>query len=156
MVYIFRAPGSRETWLPPRPRPGDEDIVRLILRSAGVSLRDIDAIATCSPYETEARFAFKDPSAPRPALPPFISVPHHLAHAEYAIHYAPAVPSIVLVADGSGTYEDQRPRLAIAELEADPIRHVSAHGKESISAYAYDGRDLRLMAAGRKLAVGVS
>jgi hypothetical protein len=41
MVYIFRAPGSRETWLPPRPRPGDEDIVRLILGPYGT--RDQDA-----------------------------------------------------------------------------------------------------------------
>jgi carbamoyltransferase len=120
-------------------------VIQYCLNYAGIDFSDIDAMATCSPYETQARFVFKDPSVSQAGLPPFVSVPHHLAHAEYAIHYASAVPSIVLVCDGSGTFEDQRAQLDIQELEADPIRHVSASGKESISAYAYDGHDLRLI-----------
>ncbi|WP_214411219.1 carbamoyltransferase family protein [Sphaerisporangium fuscum] len=124
------------------------DAVRVIeycLRAAGIDLPDIDAIATCSPYEPAARFLFEDPAAAPVGLPPFVSVPHHLAHAEYVIHYAPAEPSIVLVCDGSGTFEHHRAGLDIQELEADPVRHVTASGKESISAYTYDGRDLRLI-----------
>jgi carbamoyltransferase len=124
------------------------DAVRVIqycLDHAGIGLPDVDVIATCSPYEVEAAFAFKDPSASPAGLPPFVSVPHHLAHAEYAIHYAPAAPSIVLVSDGSGTSEDQRALLGITEREADPVLHASPDGKESISAYAYDGRELRLI-----------
>lgn len=120
-------------------------VIEYCLRYVDIGLRDVDAIATCSPYETQARFALKDPSVSLAGLPPFVSVPHHLAHAEYAIHYAPAVPSIVLVCDGSGTFESHRASLDIAELEANPIRHISASGKESVSAYAYDGRDLRLI-----------
>jgi carbamoyltransferase len=120
-------------------------VIKYCLGYAGIDLPDIDAIATCSPYETKARFVFKNPYAAPAGLPPFVSVPHHLAHAEYAIHYAPAVPSIVLVIDGSGTYEAQRSSLDIPELTADPVMHTSADGKESISAYAYDGRDLRLI-----------
>ncbi|HEV2374542.1 MAG TPA: carbamoyltransferase C-terminal domain-containing protein [Streptosporangiaceae bacterium] len=119
-------------------------VIQYCLRYAGIDMADIEAIATCSPYDPDARFEVKDPSV-QLTLPPFVSVPHHLAHAEYAIHYAPAEPSIVLVSDGSGTYEDHRARLDIQELEADPVRHISPSGKESISAYAYDGRDLRLI-----------
>jgi carbamoyltransferase len=120
-------------------------VIRYCLEHAGIGLREVSAIATCSPYETRARFAFRDPARPPAGLPEFVSVPHHLAHAEYAIHYAPPGPSIVLVSDGSGTFEAQRAELDIAELEASPVKHVSPGGKESISAYAWDGRDLRLI-----------
>lgn len=120
-------------------------VIEYCLRTAGIDLTDVDAIATCSPYETMARFLFEDPSLSPAGLPPFVSVPHHLAHAEYAIHYTPPEPSIVLVCDGSGTYEHLRAELEIQELEANPVRHVSPYGKESISAYAYDGQDLRLI-----------
>ena len=120
-------------------------VIKYCLDYAGIDLPDVDVIATCSPYEAEAGFAVQDPSTSPAGLPPFVSVPHHLAHAEYAIHYAPAAPSIVLVCDGSGTSEDQRARLDITEREADPVRHVAPAGKESISAYAYDGHELRLI-----------
>jgi carbamoyltransferase len=120
-------------------------VIEYCLRTAGIDFPDVEAIATCSPYETKARFVFDDPTASAAGLPPFVSVPHHLAHAEYALHYAAAVPSLVLVCDGSGTFEDQRAELDLQELEADPTRHTSPSGKESISAYAYNGYDLQLI-----------
>ena len=120
-------------------------VIEYCVRAAGIDLPDIDAIATCSPIGTTARFVFEDAAAPALGLPPFVSVPHHLAHAEYALHYAPVARSLVLVCDGSGTFEHQRAELDLQELAAGPVRHVSPGGKESISAYTYDGRDVRLV-----------
>jgi carbamoyltransferase len=120
-------------------------VMRYCLRTAGIDLPDLDAIATCSPYDVDARFLMRDPSAPLAGLPPFVSVPHHLAHAEYVLHYASPEPTMVLVADGSGTYEQMRPQLDVHELETDPVRHVSPDGKESLSAYRFDGLELRLV-----------
>jgi carbamoyltransferase len=112
------------------------------LRHAGIDLPDVDAIATCTPWEAvRPRFAFA--AAPDHALPPFVTVPHHLAHAEYAIHYA-AAPSLVLVCDGSGTYESQRGNLDLHEAVERPLIYRMENGKESISAYTFDGADLKL------------
>jgi carbamoyltransferase len=117
------------------------------LRHAGIDLPDLAAIATCTPGDAiHPRFDFQA-GAPlaRAALPRFVTVPHHLAHAEYALHYSPMRPCLVLVCDGSGTYEAQRAELDIAEPSGQVLTFVQAGGKESISAYAFDGRDLRLV-----------
>ena len=113
------------------------------LRYAGIDLPDVDAIATCTPWvAVRPRFAFTAAPA-HYALPPFVTVPHHLAHAEYAIHYAPA-PCLVLVCDGSGTFECQRADLDIREAVDRPLIYGTESGKESISAYMFDGADLKL------------
>ena len=39
----------------------------------------------------------------------------------------------------------QRPKLAIQERELDPLKFVKPDQKETVSAYAYDGRDLSLI-----------
>lgn len=118
------------------------------LRDAGIELGDLRAIATCTPGRAlPPRFALR-PGASRPmsALPPFITVPHHLAHAEYALHYSPQQPCVVLVCDGSGTYEADRLALDIQELGHESLRvQVAGCRKESISAYRFDGRDLKLV-----------
>lgn len=122
-------------------------IIAYCLRYAGIDLPDLAAIATCTPTEViNPRFAFQDasPSLER-ALPPFIRTPHHLAHAEYALHYSPQDPCLVLVCDGSGTYESQRARLDIQEQEQDAVKYLQDGGKESISAYRFDGSNLRLV-----------
>lgn len=121
------------------------EVIRYCLDYAGIKLSDVDAIATCSPSDHTARFAYANSAASPPRLPPFVSVPHHLAHAEYILHYVPPEPSVVLVSDGSGTYEHHRAKHDIKELSADPVLHVAPDGKESISAYVYDGRELRLI-----------
>src|SRR5262249_12358444 len=79
------------------------------------------------------------------SLPPFVTLPHHLAHAEYALHYSPLERCIVLVCDGSGTWESQRTQLDIAETEDNPIKYIRDNGKESVSAYAFDGANLTLI-----------
>src|SRR6516162_9883582 len=114
-------------------------VIRYCLRYAGIDLHDLDAIATCTPWESiRPQFAFQEPVPTPPSLPPFVTVPHHLAHAEYALHYSPMVPCFVLVCDGSGTFESDRPQLDIQEQEENALKYVRNGGKESISAYVFD------------------
>jgi carbamoyltransferase len=123
------------------------EVIRYCLRYAGIDLADLDAIATCTPWSAiHPQFAFSQPGLlGRVRLPRFVTVPHHLAHAEYAIHYSPLEPALVLVCDGSGTYEKQRCQLDIQEREDGALRFVDDDGKESISAYVFDGTHLRLI-----------
>ncbi|MEK7354863.1 MAG: GTPase, partial [Bdellovibrionota bacterium] len=51
----------------------------------------------------------------------------------------------LLVVDGSGTYEEQRAHLTIRESEQEPQKLIRDMGKESISAYVFQGRDLALV-----------
>jgi carbamoyltransferase len=121
------------------------EVIRYCLRYAGIDLPDLDAIATSTPWEgVHPRFATLGDSR-APAALRFITAPHHLAHAEYALHYSPMEPSLILVCDGSGTFESQRPELDIQEEEWSPIKHVREGGKESISAYVFDGEALKLV-----------
>ncbi|KYF53629.1 hypothetical protein BE08_23980 [Sorangium cellulosum] len=121
-------------------------VIAYCLRYAGIDLPDLAAIATCTPSRSvHPRFALRDLPAASVRLPPFVRVPHHLAHAEYALHYAPQDPCLVLVCDGSGTFEDQRAELDIQEEEHHPIKHLGENGKESISAYRFDGTTLSLI-----------
>lgn len=121
-------------------------VIAYCLGHAGIDLPDLEAIATSTPLQSvHPRFALQDGPDTPPALPPFIRVPHHLAHAEYALHYSPHDPSLVLVCDGSGTYESQRAELDIQEEEHHPIKHLREGGKESISAYRFDGTGLSLI-----------
>jgi carbamoyltransferase len=119
-------------------------VISYCLRYAGIDLADLRAIATCTPWAgIHPRFAFQ---APTPSsLPRFITVPHHLAHAEYALHYSPLERSIVLVCDGAGTYEYQRTQLDIKEREENAVKYIRDGAKESVSAYAFDGANLKLM-----------
>lgn len=120
------------------------EVIRYCLRYAGIDLPDLEAIATCTPWDTiHPRFAFQF-TRPYAPLPRFVTVPHHLAHAEYAMHYSPLEPCLVLVCDGSGTYEYQRACLDIREEEEEALKYVSDDGKESISAYTFDGSHLKL------------
>jgi carbamoyltransferase len=122
-------------------------VINYCLRAAGIDLPDVDLIAATTPLAgIHPRFVFKSRSpSRRHLLPPFITVPHHLAHAEYALHYSPLVPCLVLVCDGSGTYEYRRPALDIQEHERSAVKFVKRLAKESISAYAFDGEQLRLI-----------
>jgi len=128
----------------------DRDAAQAIgycLHHAGIDLPDLAAIATSTPWATihpQFEFSPGDGSA-RPALPRFVTVPHHLAHAEYALHYSPQRPCLVLVCDGSGTYEAQRPLLDVVERRGSALTFTEPGGKESISAYTFDGRDLQLV-----------
>src|SRR5207237_1014979 len=46
--------------------------------------------------------------------------------------------------DGSGTFESQRADLDIQERDGDALKYVRNGGKESISAYLFDGKDMTL------------
>lgn len=123
-------------------------LVRYCLDRAGIEPNAIDVIATSSPWT--AAFPRLCPpevwfGATADRLPRSLTVPHHLAHAEYALHYSPLDPSLVLVLDGSGTRESQRQQLDLQECARDPIRHLEGVAKESISAYSFDGRELSLV-----------
>jgi carbamoyltransferase len=122
------------------------EVIRYCLHYAGIDLPDVDAIATCTPWEAiHPRFsAYGLSSSPAASVPRFVTVPHHLAHAEYALHYSPMEPSLVLVCDGSGTFECQRAQLDIQEQEWKPLKYIREGGKESISAYVFDGANLKL------------
>ena len=123
-------------------------LVRYCLDRAGIGPEAIDVIATSSPW-VAAFPRFRSPEewfgATADRLPRSITVPHHLAHAEYALHYSPLDPALVLVLDGSGTREGRRAELDLKERERDPIRHLEGIAKESISAYSFDGRELSLV-----------
>ena len=122
-------------------------VISYCLQYAGIDLPDLAAIATSTPWDV-APAGFAIPGAPvfaLSSLPRFVSVPHHLAHAEYALHYSPLDRSIVLVCDGAGSYESQRPRLDIKERERNALKLIRDGGKESVSAYAFDGANLELI-----------
>jgi carbamoyltransferase len=127
--------------------PHAVEVISYCLRYAGIDLPDLAAIATCTPWEAvPPRFAFPGVPSPSPSsLPRFVTVPHHLAHAEYALHFCPLERSLVVVCDGAGTYEAQRAQLDIQELEDDAVKHLRDGGKESVSAYAFDGATLKLI-----------
>ena len=123
-------------------------LMRYCVDQVGIKPEEIDVIATSSPWMA-AFPRFRSPAdcfgAREDWIPPFITVPHHLAHAEYALHYSPLDPALVLVIDGSGTRESQRAQLDLKERERDPIKHLDGIAKESISAYLFDGRELSLV-----------
>jgi carbamoyltransferase len=127
--------------------PDALQVIRYCLEYAGIDLPDLAAFATCTPWAVSPpNFLI---SGERPlsslSLPQFISVPHHLAHAEYSLHYSAAKHSLVLVCDGAGSYESDRPTIDIKERERNAIRWTQATGKESISAYLFDGKDVELV-----------
>ncbi|MDI6103342.1 carbamoyltransferase C-terminal domain-containing protein [Actinoplanes sp. NEAU-A12] len=114
------------------------------LRYAGIDLPDLAKIAVCTPWAvSEPRFDVGGALAGR--LPPFVTVAHHLAHAEYALHYSPMEPGLVVVCDGSGTFERDRSLLDIRDRTEGATIHRRGAAKESISGYAFDGANLRLV-----------
>ncbi len=132
---------------------GDNDVlsrcVRYCLDDAGIGHEDVGAIATCTPWE-EARTSHETlcgligGNVSKDV--PLITVPHHYAHAEYAVHYGNGSPGLVLVVDGSGSYESDRAGLTVQEdIHPKARLFVGATGKETVSAYVFDGRSMRLV-----------
>lgn len=75
-------------------------------------------------------------------------VPHHLAHAEYALHYQTDqdVDTIILVIDGSGSFERDRDRFTAIENHSDnAILVCDPDGKEVISCYHHKNGRLSLV-----------
>lgn len=125
------------------------DVVDYCLDFAGINLEELACVATNTPWRNitpsfapEVRARIEGGAG---GFPRFVTVPHHLAHAEYAIHYSPMTDCLVLVCDGSGTYDDQRVDLDIKEQPLDPKLHLRGEAKESISAYAFRDQGLGLI-----------
>ena len=59
---------------------------------------------------------------------------------EYIAHYGNLKPGIVLVIDGSGSREEDRPLFNVKEEHhLQMINHINFAGREVISAYWFDG-----------------
>ena len=117
--------------------------VRYCLDYSGLKYKDIDSIALCAPdklrkISNEQLFHYIG-GIPDQYFGTFY-VPHHLSHMEYILHYGEKRPGIVLVIDGSGTFEEDRLLLNInEEHHPEIINHTHFSGKEVISAYWFDG-----------------
>jgi carbamoyltransferase len=123
-------------------------LIRYCLDDAGIDYPDLQAIATCTPWaQCDPVFWHfeKNTGLPESVIPEVITVPHHLAHAEYTLHYSPVNDGLALVLDGSGTFEDSRPHLTIQEERREPLSFIDGVGKESISAYALCDSRLELI-----------
>lgn len=116
--------------------PGVYRAVNYCLRHAGIGAERIDAWAVSTPWRVPERVHW-----PHGALR---WVPHHLAHAEYVIHFAPQAPGLVLVVDAHGTHEADRARLDVAEPVCGDAE-VFPGDAESVSAYRFDGDSLSLV-----------
>ena len=123
--------------------------VRYCLDSEGIGYGDITHVAVCTPWQSAALEKSGLDAHIGGSLNvgiPIVTVPHHYAHAEYAVHYGPMDPGLVLIVDGSGSYEEDRANLAVQEtVDPDARLFVSPRGKETISGYYFDGESFRLV-----------
>tara|TARA_Y100000590_G_scaffold466518_1_gene642212 strand:- start:17847 stop:19547 length:1701 start_codon:yes stop_codon:yes gene_type:complete len=119
------------------------------LNYAGISYSEIESISICTPWdvsylENSALFSFIGGNPDKYKKTYY--VPHHLAHAEYSLHYSNLSPGIVLIVDGSGSKEVDRKKFNLYEdINKNFISHVKSNGKETISAYFFDGKKLTLI-----------
>ena len=128
--------------------PGKEielvhESVRYCLNASGFQYQDINAIALSTSWNvkkinTADLFQYIG-GIPKNYIETFY-VPHHLAHMEYIVHYGDLKPGIVLVIDGSGSFEPDRLLFNVEEKHHPQIiNHAHFEGKEVISAYCFDG-----------------
>ena len=127
---------------------GDQELVSkcvvYCLSQAGITHADIQSIAIGTSWDVrklEDKELFDYIGGASNDYMGTYYVPHHLSHMEYALHYSKLSPGVVLVVDGSGSKEIDRQHFNISE-EASPncISYVHMTGKETISAYWFDGK----------------
>ena len=121
-----------------------QECVRYCLEAADFQYKDIDAIALTSPWGDLKRISHSELFHYIGGVPDTYAdtfyVPHHLSHMEYILHYGDLEPGIVLVVDGSGSLETDRPIFNVEEEHhPDIINYTDNSGKEVISAYWFDG-----------------
>lgn len=132
---------------------GDAEIVtrcvRYCLEAVGIQYEDLSAVAISTVRHVPSLSHDRINALIGGILPtdtPILSAPKHLSHAEYALHYSPLDPGLVLIADGGGSYEDDRAALTLPETVHSGARLlVGAHGREVVSAYIFDGASLELV-----------
>ena len=117
--------------------------VRYCLDAAEFKYKDINSIAISSPWKSNKinnQELFNCIGGKPDKYYGTFYVPHHLSHMEYIIHYGDMQPGLVLVVDGSGSLEEDRPLFNINEdYHKDIINHTHVLGKEVLSAYWFDG-----------------
>ena len=123
--------------------------VQYCLRAAGFQYSDIEAIGISTPWDIK-KINNSDlfdviGGIPKKYIDTFY-VPHHFSHMEYIAHYGNLEPGIILVIDGSGSFEKDRLFFNVIEKEhPQTIKHTHLTDKEVISAYWFDGQNSSLI-----------
>ena len=119
------------------------------LNYAGIKYSDLNSIAISTPWEVvhlENDNLFDYIGGTPKDYKKTYYVPHHFAHVEYILHYSNLSPGIVLIIDGSGSKEQDRKSFNIDEnISSKCISHIHKTGKETISAYYFDGKNVSLI-----------
>jgi len=123
--------------------------IRYCLNAENIKYEDINAIAITTPWklkqENNTNLFNYIGGIPKNYLGTFY-VPHHFTHMEYIVHYGDLKPGIVLVIDGSGSFEKDRYLFNINERMHNKIlNNTQKSGKEVISAYWFDGSNSSLI-----------
>jgi carbamoyltransferase len=118
------------------PSPAAVAALNYCLAYCNISLKEIDIVAASTPWPMKSACTWP--------LPNIQWVPHHLAHAEYALHYSLLKPGLVFVADGHGSHQADKNRFCIQENISGSAALFSGDA-ETISAYTFDGRELVLI-----------
>ena len=123
--------------------------VEYCLQEGGIKHSELNSIAISTPWDVEIlndKFLFNCIGGSPKNYKGTFYIPHHYAHVEYILHYSNLEPGIVLIVDGSGTREKDRKLFNISEAENSKyISHVDSGGKETISAYWFNGKNLSLI-----------
>ena len=123
--------------------------VQYCLNQAGIKYRDINSIAINTPWDIDKLNddeLFSIIGGKPSNYEKTYYIPHHYAHVEYILHYSNLSPGIVLIVDGSGTKEKDRKNFDVSEsIDSKCILNVSEDGKETVSAYYFDGKNLQLI-----------
>ena len=120
-----------------------QDCLRYCLNTSNFKHSDIEAVAFSTPWKIK-KINNLDLSKylglnSKKNIKIFYA-PHHYTHMEYIAHYGNKKPGIILVIDGSGSYENDRNFFNIEEIyHPNMINYINSNGKEVISAYWFDG-----------------
>jgi len=114
---------------------GVGEAIHYCLRYAGIAAADIDAVAASTPHRVPDSFCWP--------YPPVQWIPHHRAHAEYVLHYSDLAPGLILVVDGHGSHSHDRCRFRPERVAPGASLHEGE--AETVSAYHFDGAELRLV-----------
>ena len=117
--------------------------VKYCLNQAGITHAEIHSIAISTSWDVshvEDKVLFDYLGGTPNDFKGTYYVPHHFAHMEYIVHYSNLSPGIVLIVDGSGSKEKDRQQCNISEeVSPECISHVHMTGKETVSAYWFNG-----------------
>ena len=119
------------------------------LEKAGIKYSDLGSIAISTPWDVsilEDKLLFDYIGGIPKDYKKTYYVPHHYSHVEYILHYSDCAPGIVLIIDGSGSKEEDRKYFNVNEnINSKSTLHVHKLGKETISAYWFDGKNASLI-----------